>query len=54
MVVALTQVMAKNLPFFFFFTKKTKKPKKKMFLSRLKRHLMCNILLCHSEQIQNA
>lgn len=53
MVVALTQVMAKNLPFFFFFTKKTKN-EKKMFLSRLKRHLMCNILLCHSEQIQNA
>lgn len=53
MVVALTQVMAKNLPFFFFLQKKPK-TKKKMFLSRLKRHLMCNILLCHSEQIQNA
>lgn len=36
MVVALTQVMAKNLPFFFFFYKKNQKRKKNVFIKAKK------------------
>lgn len=36
MVVALTQVMAKNLPFFFFLQKKPKTKKKNVFIKAKK------------------
>lgn len=36
MVVALTQVMAKNLPFFFFYKKNQKTKKKNVFIKAKK------------------